>query len=100
MDGTRFVGYEREDSAECEEVKIEKTQIIENEDILCSYNMSRAIGNLDQAEALSLQLTYTMLERSLNKRLGKFGAVGLYNSMGAAVHLWVVLCPVHDLPIT
>ena len=82
MDGTRFVGYGREDSAECEEVKIEKTQIIKNEEyILCSYNMSRAIGHLDQAEVLSLQLNNTTLERSLNKQLGKFGAVGLYNSM-------------------
>ena len=67
MDGTRFVGYGREDFAECEEVKIEKIQIIKNEDNLCSYNMSRAIGHLDQAEALSLQLTYTMLQSNLWK---------------------------------
>ena len=47
--------------------RLKKPQIIKNEDMLCSYNMSRAIGYLDQAEALSLQLTYTMLQSNLWK---------------------------------
>ena len=65
--------------------------------------MSRVIGHLDQAEAsepaINLHHVTKQPVKIRNKRLGKFGQE-LYNSMGAAVQLWVVLCPVHDLPST